>query len=149
MATNLGKNGLPIGSGLYWNGSKIYCTVSLHDGRPALRFATGTDEWKKALLVRDAKIKALNTGELSENGRRVKIRELLDDYIADLKRKEQGRNDYAKSDSTSYKTASGIKHVRLAFDEMLAHKLDTPRLNKYVDDRLKEGAASSSIDREC
>lgn len=158
MPHHMKPNGLPAGSGLYWKSetdhTQIWIRVS-HKG-VAKSFPAGTNEWKKALIVRK-KIQAE-----FENGTRkaavvsqVRIDELLNDYIQHLERKNENRKAYGSD--TAYKTKSTInKHIRAFFGSISAGKLTTAKLNEYIDYRKQqyrdakkeEGSWVVSINRE-
>jgi integrase len=127
-------DGHPLPDNCYWNNGKI-CYVVSHEGQDKRGSSRGCSV-KQAIKARDAAKIELLKGEAVIN-RKVRIAELLDDYIKTLKRKEERRGDYAPRTSriTGYTVD---KHVRPFFGQLRADKLSTKLLDEYCDKRIAE-----------
>lgn len=139
MSTAIKENGLPEGSGLYWKDAErtqIWIRIS-HRG-VAKSFPSGTVQWKKALLERDRLKADLIKGDKRQTTSKVvRVNELLDDYIAELKRKAASRGLY-RSENAYKVSNSCAKHIRPHFGTMKATAVTTAELNKYRDIRIAE-----------
>lgn len=139
MSTKIKANGLPDGAGLFWKDkarTRIWIRIS-HNG-VAKSYSSGTAEWKKAILERD-KIKAslINGDKQQTTGKTVKVNELLDDYISELRRKGAARGVYGSE--SAYKVENSCaKHIRPFFGTMKAAALTTTDLNRYRDMRIAQ-----------
>lgn len=149
-----GKNGLPVGSGLYWKHDKI-CGVVSHEGK-RYPFATGTDDINTAL-----KIKADKYAEVVRNAKEVQITlakgvtvaELFKDYIASYKRREKDAGSYGRGkkpyESSSYKLSVRInKHLMPAFGGLKPEEVTSDRLNAYKEKRQEQDASVTTINSE-
>src|SRR5260370_6510196 len=90
------RNGLPLGSGLYWNKETIYVEL-WHGGEKLGQFSTKTADVQKALRFKDAKLKELIKAEeaaIADLKKGVRVAELFDDYIGRLKRRETDGGAY-------------------------------------------------------
>jgi len=135
----LGENGLPLRSGLYWNGNRIGAKFSIR-GRPVY-FSTGTDDWWEALKKAEQEKQRLLSEEKAGSGdlvKRVTIDELMQDYLQYLIRKNAERGDYepatAKIIQYSYNA-----HMKDEFGNVLASKFGTREIEAYRVKRLREG----------
>jgi integrase len=157
VATKIKDNGLPEGSGLYWKDkarTQIWIRIS-HRG-VAKSYASGTTEWKKALVERDRLKADLIKGERKQTTNKVvRINDLLDDYIGELKRKAAVHGEYGAGTAYSVEVTSA-KHLRPVFGNMKPAALTTADLNRYRDARIaeyrlvgkQEGSWIVSINRE-
>jgi integrase len=145
VAHSLKGNGLPAGQRLYWNGNLIWCIIS-HNGQ-ASRHSCGTEDWQCALKERDRIQAEIVKGDRAGVVNKVvRIGELLDDYIADLKLTAQGKGEYGSKHA--YATERQIDaHVRGFFGKMKAASLTTANLKQYKQVRL-ESAAITTVNRE-
>src|SRR5260221_9880102 len=116
-----GPNGLPLGSGLYWNKETIYVEL-WHGGEKLGQFSSKTADVQKALRFKDAKLKELIKAEeaaIADLKRGVRVAELFDDYIGRLKRRESDSGSYSEGrsyDTQSYRATSRInKHLVPSF----------------------------------
>ena len=157
MATKIKDNGLPEGAGLFWKDparTQIWIRIS-HNG-VAKSYPSGTTEWKKALRERDKLKAGLIKGDQQQTtGKAVKVNELLDDYICELRRKGASRGEYGSENA--YKVENSCaKHIRPFFGAMKAAALTTGDLNRYRDLRIAsykkvgkpEGSWIIAINRE-
>jgi integrase len=149
MSIKNGKNGLPIGKGLYWKRNKIYAAVYVNGNK--LVFCTGTDNVKDAVKFTDEKKADLQRNVAAVATRGIRIQELFDDYILTKKRKEEAAGEYMadKHGKPSYKSQSMINlHLVPVFAELKPEKLTTNLLLKYRDDRMTAGASVVTINNE-
>lgn len=85
-----GKNGLPLGSGLYWKREVIYVEL-WHGGKRLGQFSTATSDTYQALKFKDAKLAELLKAEetqIADLAKGVRVSDLLQDYVANLERRE-------------------------------------------------------------
>jgi integrase len=139
MATKIKDNGLPEGAGLFWKDkarTQIWIRIS-HNG-VAKSYTSGTTSWKKALVERDRIKAGLVKGDKSQTtGKAVRVNELLDDYILELRRKGASRGAYGSENA--YKVQNSCaKHIRPFFGAMKSAALTTADLNRYRDMRIAE-----------
>lgn len=105
------------------------------------RESTGTDIYNKAMALlkkryAEAEAGTLQTAEIKH----VLVGELLDDLYADYTQYHpQSADRFAKH---------VIAHLRPHFGQILASKLSTSDLKKYITARLKDGAAQASVNRD-
>jgi integrase len=141
------KTGLPLGSGLFWNGRLL--TAKVYIGGKPKYIATKTDNWKEALKVRDREKAALLRSERPSSTlvEKTTINELFDDYLSHLRLLNASRGDY--SPKTAYIVGLTYnKHLKNFFGGIRAAKLDTTLLTKYRHKRVSEGATGYTIDHE-
>lgn len=141
------KTGLPIGSGLFWNGRFLTAKVYVN-GKPKY-IPTKTDNWKEALKVRDREKINLLRNDRPSLGlvEKITLDELFKDYLEHLKLLNSARGEY--SPKTAYIVGLTYeKHLKSFFGPIRAAKLDTALLTKYRQKRLNEGAKSYTIDHE-
>jgi integrase len=145
MAHTIKDNGLPVGQGLYWDRNVIWFKIC-YKGR-IVRDSCKTDKWQEALLVREKEKAKLIRGEKVMSSSVVRVNEVLDDYIAKLKRSDASRETYTTK--TAYDAEIAFRlHIRPTFGKMKAHRVETKHLNAHVDSRLESGASRVTINRE-
>ena len=70
---------------------------------------------------------------------RIRFSELADDFITDYRINRQKSLDRAEL---------SVKHLGGMFEGMRVTSIDTPKINRYIERRLTEGAANATINRE-
>jgi integrase len=122
----------PKGSNNWW--IQIYVDGKRH------REPTGTDNKRRAENILRDKIAEVTTGNFNPLSHKVTVAELVKaKYTADF-------NDGNKSladDESRWRL-----HLQPLFGTMLASRLSTPMLSKYVAARLAEGAQPGTVNRE-
>jgi integrase len=115
---------------------KYYC-----QGRP-IREPTGTTHRGLALRKLKARIREIEEGMFAgPKADRLRIGELLDGVLLHYKLNNRSYRDFARP-------AVNL-HLRPWFGEIRARDLDTPRIQAYQLKRQAQGAAKSTINREC
>jgi len=145
---------LPNGEGFYWKDRFIYVAIYIKGDKHT--FATGLTGDEPAVLTKLRDFKKQKIAELQAEvikvQKGVRVQELFDDYLEDLRRRENTRGHYMTASlhaRPSYKTESAInKHLVPVFAQLKPEEVTTPLLNKYVDDRMKTGASRVSVNRE-
>jgi hypothetical protein len=144
-----GTNGLPQGSGLYWKHGKI-CGVISHNGK-RYPFATGTDNTKQALKVRDEKHAEILNSQRVSLARGVRIAELLEDYVENLESKEADNGAYMGHtyDKSSYKARTRInKHLLPHFGNLKPEDITTAVMKSYKAKRSHAHPSVATINSE-
>lgn len=145
MAQKNGSNGLPLGSGLYWNGGIIYASF-WHNGKRQA-FSTHTDDPKEALKIRDARKHDLETGEHVVVAKFVRMNEVLDDYLKHLRKQEDESGEYMSREyeRTSYKAACALnKHMRPLVGHLKPEQVTREMLETWKDKKIKDGSPIST-----
>src|SRR5215467_2094406 len=119
-------------------GSKNWYIRYTVPGEGAERFeSTGTDNEKEARRQLNAKRKAIDDCEIGPRG--VTVGRLLDLYLADKNRNRkvpcQSSDGYVRL------------HLRPAFGRLLAEKLTSDHIDKFITQKKQAGYANASINR--
>lgn len=119
--------------------SQVYWIKYYRNGKPYR-------ESTKSLKESDAKrLLKKREGEISEGKLpgiyfdRVRFDELADDFLLDYKLDQ--KKSLAKAERS-------VNHLKEAFEGVRVTNITTPRIHKYIERRLEEGAANASINRE-
>jgi len=149
-----GKNGLPLGSGLYWKRDVLYVEI-WHGGKKLGQFSTRTADTNQALRFKDAKLAELLKAEqthIADLAKGVRVSELLQDYIANLERREADSGAYMMSrkyEKPSYKAATRInKHLVPAFGKLKPEGVTTDVLIAYKNNRTRQHGKVPTINSE-
>jgi hypothetical protein len=148
-----GKNGLPLGSGLYWKRDVLYVEL-WHGGKKLGQFSTRTADTYQALKFKDAKLAELLKAQataVADLAKGVRVLNLLHDYVANLERREMDSGAYMMSrkyEKPSYKAATRInKHLVPAFGNLKPEGVTTDVLIAYKGKRSREHAKVPTIIR--
>jgi integrase len=148
MAFKNGRNGLPLGSGLYWKHEKI-CGVISHQGK-RYSFSTGTDDPKEALKIKKAKEAEIVGGD-HVSLVSTRVGDLLADYVSRLQSREKESGAYMSRvyETPSYKASTRIKaNLVPYFGNLRPDEMTTKLLEGYKARRTREHAAVPTINSE-
>ncbi len=108
-------------------------------GGKRVREATGSDDYKAAQQKLTQRLNQIDKGEYTERPAKPKT-------VAELY--EELRRHYRVNRRRSLKSLEfRWKHLKV-FADFLAIHIDKPRLEAYIDERLKQGASNASANRE-
>lgn len=157
---DLGENGLPKRSGLYWNHGLIYLALRRH-GRIVFKNSTKTRDFEAAMTFREAKLEEILKAEddtVADQKKGVTVNELFDDYVARTKLKEEEAGAYQNTgreyERNSYKLSTRIdKNLRPFFGKIRPQDqnpatLTTQLLLDYKKKRRREKATVPTCNTE-
>jgi integrase len=122
----------PKGSNHWW--IQIYADGKRH------RESTGTDNKRKAENILRDKIAEVTTGNFNPLSHKVTVAELVKmKYTAD----SNDGNKSLEDDESRWRL-----HLQPVYGSMLASRLTTPMLSKFVEGRLAEGARPGTVNRD-
>jgi integrase len=104
-----------------------------------IRESTGTADYQQAQQLLRQKLTARDEGEAIEPIRKVKVNDLYESLA---------RHYRVNKRKTLSTVEHRWKHINRFFGDMLAAQVTTSTLERYVDSRLKNEAASATINRE-
>ncbi|NIT04102.1 site-specific integrase, partial [Candidatus Saccharibacteria bacterium] len=116
---------------------KIYWIKYYRDGKPYYE-STGTGNHADAKMELKRREGEIAEGKRPANYRRTRFDDLAEDFLRNY------RIDGKRLDRAEL----SVSHLCEKFDGMRAAKIDTPKVRKYIEMRLEQGAANASINRE-
>lgn len=134
---------------MYWKRGVIYAAIQ--DNGIKQVFSTGTDDPKQALAIRDAKKADMVKGDFVSVTKGVRMAELFDDYIANLKANEADSGEYMtrEYETTSYRMQKRIeKHLLPHFGDLKPSDLTTEVLRSYKSKRIGSRPSIATINSE-
>jgi integrase len=133
------------GTGSKRKRGNVWWTFVYHNGK-LVPESTGTSDEKEAEKILNQRWKAANTTQFVAPT----SKKLLVDDLIDLARKNAERkgNKSAWRYGTIEKPDASVKHLLETFGGRPARTITTSDIEKYIDERLKDGATIATINRE-